>query len=379
MSKFNKNNQYVVRGLTKACCVGVLLTSVSGCSMFQDNNEIVIDKSDPQYLELKAMLEQQKIEWEAQKPALERMVKNEEDLAFLIDTLSKMSVIGSSPSLEQYMQGQPQYTQGNNPQGNSAQSDGSQSKGISVGSSQTINTDNSNTSINVNNVNSGNTSYANPLAPLADSPEELTQLMNDLQKLARTQRYNKLNNITASAHSQSDPVNGKLESATHNNQLGMSTGRYAISHGGIFANSKVGLGEYAQQLAGKLAKFSALEGTTVGVASFVDFDETLRNSSSLGNQFAEALATELPSYGVNVVDFKLTKNIDVSAMGDLALSRNGALLNGQTDMNYVLTGTLVATHRGVKINSRVVSVDDNSVIAAASTFVPRGLLQQIQP
>ena len=112
------------------------------------------------------------------------------------------------------------------------------------------------------------------------------------------------------------------------------------------------LDDYAQQLAGKLAKFSAIEGTTVGVASFVDFDETLRNSSSLGNQFAEALATELPRYGVNVVDFKLTKHIDVSAMGDLALSRNGAQLNGQTNMDYVLTGTLVATPRGVKIKDR---------------------------
>ena len=66
-------------------------------------------------------------------------------------------------------------------------------------------------------------------------------------------------------------------------------------------------------------------------------------------------------------------------MGDLALSRNGAQLNGQTNMDYVLTGTLVATPRGVKINSRVVSVNDNSVIAAASTFVPRGLLAQMKP
>ncbi|WP_160178940.1 FlgO family outer membrane protein [Paraglaciecola mesophila] len=370
MKTFIVDNSKMVDVLTKACCAGLLLISVSGCSMFQGEDEIIVDKSDPQYLELKAMLEQQKIEWEAQKPALERLVKNEEDLAFLIDALSKMAVIGSSPSLEQYMLGQPQYAQDSEKE--------PQNKGIAVGGSHTINAGDTNTSINVNNVNSGNTSYANPLAPLADSPEELTQLMNDLQKIARTQRYKALNK-SESVLIEDNPENGSVTQPMNERQLGNANGRYMSNHGGIFSNSKVGLGDYAQQLAGKLAKFSALEGTTVGVASFVDFDETLRNSSSLGNQFAEALATELPRYGVNVVDFKLTKHIDVSAMGDLALSRNGAKLNGQTNMSYVLTGTLIATHRGVKINSRVVSVDDNSVIAAASTFVPRGLLQQIQP
>ncbi|MGY0588311.1 MAG: FlgO family outer membrane protein [Paraglaciecola chathamensis] len=363
MSKFIMDNAKTISVLSRAGCAGLMLISLCGCSMFQGEDDIVVDKSDPQYLELKAMLEQQKIEWEAQKPALERLVKNEEDLAFLIDALSKMSIIGSSPSLEQYMLGQPQYVQD--------KANGTKSNGISVGGSQTINSGDTNTSINVNNVNSGNTSYANPLAPLVDTPAELTQLMTDLQKLARTQRYKALNNQNSSDNSQ----------ATSSDELkpGKSIGRNGTTYGGIFANSKVQLDDYAQQLAGKLAKFSAIEGTTVGVASFVDFDETLRNSSSLGNQFAEALATELPRYGVNVVDFKLTKHIDVSAMGDLALSRNGAKLNGQTNMDYVLTGTLVATPRGVKINSRVVSVNDNSVIAAASTFVPRGLLAQMQP
>tara|TARA_R110000772_G_scaffold13210_7_gene39445 strand:+ start:7368 stop:8360 length:993 start_codon:yes stop_codon:yes gene_type:complete len=330
--------------------------------MFSDQDGITVDTSDPQYLELKSLLEQQKIEWKTQKTALEKLVKSEENLAFLIDALSTMSVIGNSPSLEQYMRGQPQYIQDDETE--------VENKSIAVNGSQMVNSRNSstsNTAINVSNVNSGNTSYSNPLAPLADSPEELALLMTELQKLARTQRYYAL---------KEKKVPGPAQSASiESNELG----RYTSSHGGIFANSKVQLSDYTRQLAGKLAKFTALEGSTVGVASFVDFNETLRSSSSLGNQFAEGLATELPSYGVSVVDFKMTKYIEVSAMGDLALSRDGQKLNGQTNMDYVLTGTLVATHRGVKINSRVVSVEDNSVIAAASIFVPQGLLQQIQP
>ena len=361
MSQLNQYFARLSRPVLKHVSLFALLVWLTGCSMLNRQDEVVVDISDPQYLELKSMLEQQQIEWETQKPALQRLVKNEEDLAFLIDALSNLSVIGTSPSLEQYMLGQPQYAE--------SQSNG---KGIAVNdpNKKMIAPTNS----EMANKQSGSTIQnppLNPLASLADSPEELTQLMNELQKLARTVRYNKLNN---NVQPQSD--DNSLDDQA-NDLTTRST--YITSNGGIFANSKVDLTDYAQQLAGKLAKFIALEGASVGVASFVDFDETLRSSSSLGNQFAEALATELPQYGVNVVDFKLTKYIDVSSMGDLVLSRDRQKLNGQSEMDYVLTGTLIATHRGVKINSRVVSVKDNSVIAAASTFVPKGLLQQIQP
>jgi TolB-like protein len=204
----------------------------------------------------------------------------------------------------------------------------------------------------------------NPLTPLADSPEELQHLMTELQKVARTQRYLALREQKKrDAMKENAP---EIDAATP-------------SYGGIFANSKVQINDYAQQMAGKLAKFSSLEGASVGVASFVKFDDTLRYSTSLGNQFAEAVATELPRFGVSVVDFKLTKQIEVSSRGDLSLTREGEKLIGKTDMEYILTGTLVVTSRGVQINSRVVSVDTRNVIAAASTFLPKEVLQQIQP
>lgn len=355
MNKYNLCFTFLPRSVLMHCSLAIVLVTLAGCSMFKGQDEIAVDTSDPQYIELKSMLEQQKIEWETQKPALERLVKSEEDLAFLIDALSNLSVIGTSPSLEQYMQGQPQYAE-NQPKG-ILMGDNKQNMSASTGGNTKSNADNQIQSIN-------------PLASLTESPEELKYLMNELQKLARTVRYSKLNNVSG-LQGEDSVMNAEARS--------VASSHYVSRNSGIFANSKIQLTDYAQQLAGKLAKFSALEGVRVGVASFVDFDETLRSSSSLGNQFAEALATELPQYGVNVVDFKLTKHIDVSAMGDLALSRDGQKLQGQTEMDYILTGTLVATNRGVKINSRVVSIDDNSVIAAASTFVPKGLLQQIQP
>lgn len=316
----------------------LVVASLAGCSMFEAPPAAPIDTTDTHYLELKQMLEQQKIEWQTQKPALERLVKNEEDLTFLIDALSKLSVIGTAPSLEQYMQGKPQFNEPKN-----TSTGGSKEGYVS----------------NTNEQGGRAKDEENPLARLTDSPEELIALMSELQKLAKTVRYNALHLSTETLASPA-PTEANIYS-------------------GLLASSKVQLSDYAGQLASELAKFSALEGARVGVASFVEFDQSLRTTSSLGNQFAEALATELPQYGVQVVDFKLTQYIDVSPSGDLALSRDMQELPTQIDMKYVLTGTLVATHRGVKINSRVVSTDDNTVIAAASTFVPKVLLQQIQP
>lgn len=144
-------------------------------------------------------------------------------------------------------------------------------------------------------------------------------------------------------------------------------------------HSKKQLSDYAQQMAFKLINFQAIKGARVGVASFVEFDESLRATTPLGNQFAEALATLLPQYGVDIIEYKLTKNLSVGVEGDLAMSRQVSELHDEVGMDYILTGTLVTTRRGVQVNSRVVSVNDQRVVASASTLLPHLVLQQIQP
>lgn len=143
--------------------------------------------------------------------------------------------------------------------------------------------------------------------------------------------------------------------------------------------SRKQLTDYAAQMAFKLAGFDELKGAKVGVTSFVEFDDSLQQTTALGNQFAEAMVTLLPQYGVDVIEYKLTRDIDVSPRGDIALSRDVRELQEEVGMDYVMTGTLVATRRGIQINSRIVSVQGHKVIAAASTMVPHLVLQQIQP
>lgn len=144
-------------------------------------------------------------------------------------------------------------------------------------------------------------------------------------------------------------------------------------------NSRKQLTDYAAQLAFKLAGDLKLSGVKIGVSSFVEFDSSLSQTNALGNQFAETLATLLPDYGVQVIEFKLTKHLAIGPEGDFALSRDIKKLQRHVGMDYLLVGTLITTRRGVQINSRIVSVSQQQVIAAATTLIPHLVLQQIQP
>lgn len=144
-------------------------------------------------------------------------------------------------------------------------------------------------------------------------------------------------------------------------------------------HSRKELIDYAAQAAFKLAGFDALRGAKVGVTSFVEFDPSLRQTTAVGNQFAEAMVSLLPQYGVDVIEYKLTRGITIGPSGDLALSRDIKALQANVGMDYILTGTVVATRRGLQIHSRVVSVGQHKVIAATSTLIPHLVLQQIQP
>lgn len=160
-------------------------------------------------------------------------------------------------------------------------------------------------------------------------------------------------------------------------QAGMEAG--SMSAYPSLPHSKKQLSDYARQIGFQLASFESLRGAKVGVTTFVEFDDSLENATPLGNQFAEALVSTLPVFGVQVVEFKKTKAIKVSPRGDFSLSRDVKQLSDQVGMDYVLVGTLVATRRGIQVHSRVVSVRDAGIVASASTLLPHLVLQQIQP
>ncbi len=212
--------------------------------------------------------------------------------------------------------------------------------------------------------------------PLSD---QLEQLIAE-EKAKEQQRLNSVQPASNAVSTVAPPAMPSLQRRPLPSDLAQGyAATTALSMYPELPNSRKQLTDYALQLAFKLAGDMQLQGIRVGVSSFVEFDESLGRTNALGNQFAETLATLLPEYGVQVIEFKLTRHLAVGPEGDFALSRDIQKLQRHVGMDYLLVGTLITTRRGVQINSRIVSVAQHQVIASATTLIPHLVLQQIQP
>ncbi|GAB2686282.1 FlgO family outer membrane protein [Aliiglaciecola aliphaticivorans] len=171
-----------------------------------------------------------------------------------------------------------------------------------------------------------------------------------------------------------------IESNSQNNQQTMAIYRAPNS---LYqpAYTHKSLSGYAEQLTMELVKNGRQLNTQskVGVASFVNFDNTLKQTSVLGNQLAEMLIVEVQGFGVQVVDFKTTDYIGVGANGDMVFSRDARKLSNQLNLDFILSGTLISNEKGVRVNARVISMDSKIVVASASILIPNFVVKSLQP
>lgn len=141
------------------------------------------------------------------------------------------------------------------------------------------------------------------------------------------------------------------------------------------------LTDYAEQLSMELVK-NGRQLTTqsrVGVASFVNLDAQLNDAGALGNQLAELLISEVQSFGVPVVDFKLTNAISVGAAGDMVFSRDAQRLASSMALDFVLSGTLIRNEKGVRVNARIVDLSSKVVVSSATLLIPHFVVDSLQP
>lgn len=138
--------------------------------------------------------------------------------------------------------------------------------------------------------------------------------------------------------------------------------------------------DYAGQLAMELYKNgNGLNAKAmIGISSFVKLDESLQNTSVLGNQLAEYSISEIQQFGLNVIDFKLMPAIEVRNNGDLAFSRDVMQLAKQNLMDHVMSGTMIEKADGVFVNARIISLKTNRVVSTASVLIPHFVSQQSQ-
>lgn len=141
------------------------------------------------------------------------------------------------------------------------------------------------------------------------------------------------------------------------------------------------LSDYAEQLAMELMnKGRQLSAhSLVGVTSFVRLDDTLNRSNVLGNQLSELFINEIQEYGISVVDFKVTGDISVRSDGDFVFSRDTYDLANNLAVDFVLSGTLIRNEKGVKVNARIISMNNRVVVSSATLFIPHFVVEALEP
>jgi TolB-like protein len=139
------------------------------------------------------------------------------------------------------------------------------------------------------------------------------------------------------------------------------------------------LNEYAAQLAMELMDNNTrlTHQHAVGIASFVRLNAGLNDSTVLGNQLSEYLITELQDFGLAVVDFKLSSGITVTPQGDFVMSRSSQYLAKSVEMDHVVTGTIIEDDRGVRVNARIVSLENKQIVASADVYIPAFIVMDL--
>ncbi len=111
------------------------------------------------------------------------------------------------------------------------------------------------------------------------------------------------------------------------------------------------------------------ESTPLAVTSFVDLQK-MNKTNWLGNAVSEGFLNQMQKRGYTLVDYKATGSIQVTALGDFAISRDWRDLEQQQNVDYVLTGTMLHQPGGVLIHARVIGMRSRVVVASAQGFLP---------
>ncbi len=151
-------------------------------------------------------------------------------------------------------------------------------------------------------------------------------------------------------------------------------------HQGFFpSQTHKRLNDYASQLAMELMENAngLSHQDMVGIASFVRLNHSLGESTVLGNQLSEYLIAELQDFGLSIIDFKLAGGITVTPVGDFVLTRDGKSLAEQVAMDHVVTGTIIEHDRGVRVNARIIALENKQVVASANIYIPAFIVMDL--
>ena len=85
----------------------------------------------------------------------------------------------------------------------------------------------------------------------------------------------------------------------------------------------------------------------------------------------------MQKFGIPVIDFKSTGDIQVTDSGDFFFSRDPDDLEGNLPIRYVIAGTLAQQQGGFLVNARIIGVSSKAVVSSAQAFISKEASQAI--
>jgi TolB-like protein len=113
----------------------------------------------------------------------------------------------------------------------------------------------------------------------------------------------------------------------------------------------------------------------IAIASFVEFDETLTKTNSLGNQLAEAFLIEMSQAGYPVADINASGEIVINSDGSFAFTRQQQ--KHFSELCCALSGNLIYQSNGVRVNSKVFDIQTKRIFAASSLVIPYFVVEHL--
>ncbi len=137
---------------------------------------------------------------------------------------------------------------------------------------------------------------------------------------------------------------------------------------------------YTERIADRLFQdLGPIPDGTMAVVSFTELktlapDPYNLSMNLLGLQLQESMLTVASQRGYKVKELRLASQVKVYQDHERILSRDITELATQQSVRYVIVGTLNQAENYTTVNARLVDIQSNTIVAAASDLVPANVL-----
>lgn len=94
------------------------------------------------------------------------------------------------------------------------------------------------------------------------------------------------------------------------------------------------------------------------------------NLMAFGVQLQESFSTLSTQAGLNVIEYKSLPGVMITDSADIMLSRDLGKLNQKVQAQYLLTGNYIQQENSLIVNAKLISVNGQNLIAAATGYLP---------